>query len=152
MAVGGNEVEISELFVKPVPAKEYKDSSRILSKSICILQCDFSQLIFKYFFSDLDKEKYDKFKTKQEKDRQEEEDRKQMEKRSKKKRKHSRSRSRSKDRSDRSEKKKSSKSKRRSEEREIKREGWLYPHLRVRCIDSHFKDGQYYKQKVRRTT
>lgn len=99
-------------------------------------------------FSNLDKEKYDKFKTKQEKDRQEEEDRKQMEKRSKKKRKHSRSRSRSKERSDKSEKKKSSKSKRRSEEREIKREGWLYPHLRVRCIDSHFKDGQYYKQKV----
>ena len=31
MAVGGNEVDISELFLKPVNAKEYRDSSRVLS-------------------------------------------------------------------------------------------------------------------------
>jgi len=32
MAVGSNEVEMSELFLKPVSAKEYRDSARILSK------------------------------------------------------------------------------------------------------------------------
>lgn len=32
MAVGGNQVDVSELFLKPVSAKEYKDSSRVLSK------------------------------------------------------------------------------------------------------------------------
>jgi hypothetical protein len=32
MAVGSNELEMSELFLKPVSAKEYRDSARILSK------------------------------------------------------------------------------------------------------------------------
>lgn len=32
MAVGGNEVEVNELLLKPVTAKEYKDSARVLSK------------------------------------------------------------------------------------------------------------------------
>jgi hypothetical protein len=31
MAVGSNELEMSELFLKPVSAKEYRDSARILS-------------------------------------------------------------------------------------------------------------------------
>ena len=33
MAVGNNEIEMSELFLKPVSAKEYRDSSRVLSKT-----------------------------------------------------------------------------------------------------------------------
>lgn len=32
MAVGSNEIEISELFLKPVTVKEYRDSARVLSK------------------------------------------------------------------------------------------------------------------------
>lgn len=31
MAVGNSEIEVSELFIKPVTAKEYRDSSRVLS-------------------------------------------------------------------------------------------------------------------------
>ena len=46
MAVGGNEVDISELFLKPVNAKEYRDSSRVLSIKIIIIFCQlFSTLI-----------------------------------------------------------------------------------------------------------
>lgn len=32
LTLGSNEVEVSELFLKPVSAKEYRDSARVLSK------------------------------------------------------------------------------------------------------------------------
>lgn len=37
LAVGNNEVEMSELFLKPVTIKEYRDSSRVLSKAFFLL-------------------------------------------------------------------------------------------------------------------
>jgi hypothetical protein len=55
------------------------------------------------------------------------------------------SRSRSRERRD---EKKESRSKKPSKVSEEKREPWLHPLLRVRCVDSSFKDGQFYKQKV----
>ena len=56
------------------------------------------------------------------------------------------SRSRSRERRD---EKKESRSKKPSKGSDNeKREPWLHPLLRVRCVDSSFKDGQFYKQKV----
>ncbi|XP_046651868.1 G-patch domain and KOW motifs-containing protein-like [Daphnia pulicaria] len=126
MAVGSNELEMSELFLKPVSAKEYRDSARILNK-----------------------EKYDEYKTKQDKERNEKE---RNDRESRKKRKHSRSpshRSRRSGSRERRDEKKESRSKNRSSKgSDEKREPWLHPLLRVRCVDSSFKDGQFYKQKM----
>uniref|UniRef100_A0A0P5MGM2 G patch domain and KOW motifs-containing protein n=1 Tax=Daphnia magna TaxID=35525 RepID=A0A0P5MGM2_9CRUS len=129
MAVGSNEIEISELFLKPVTVKEYRDSARVLNK-----------------------EKYDEYKTKQEKERSEKEKRDHD---SRKKRKHSRSprhgsrrRSSSRERREIRDDKKDSRSKKPSKSSDVKREPWLHPLLRVRCVDSSFKDGQFYKQKM----
>jgi hypothetical protein len=86
MAVGSNELEMSELFLKPVSAKEYRDSARILSK-LNLFQAKFLLEINHLFYLS-DKEKYDEYKTKQDKERNEKE---RNDRESRKKRKHSRS-------------------------------------------------------------
>lgn len=78
------------------------------------------------------------------------EDKKKREKKSKKNRHRSRSRSRS--RSPEKERRKhAEKKKEKIKEKEKVKESstaWLYPLLRVRCVDSDFKSGKHYKKKV----
>lgn len=87
MAVGNNEVEMSELFLKPVSIKEYRDSARVLSKKDDTLYVNNPHILNWKII--LDKEKYDEYKTKQEKERKEKEKRDEDGSR-RKKRRHSR--------------------------------------------------------------
>jgi len=125
LAIGNsNVIALSEFFLKPVTAKEYKDSSRVLNK-----------------------EKYDEYKAKQDQENAKQEDRKKDGSSKKKKRRRSRSRSSSRERkSDRKSEKKSTSADKRK--RDARDEAWLHPLLRVRCIDSKFKEGKYFKEKM----
>lgn len=145
MALGGNVASIAELCLKPVSAKEYKDSSRILNK-----------------------DKYEEYRSKQEKARQKEEEeeteRRRREKKKERHRHHSRSRSRSRsqdrdrDRDRKSKKSKKNKKKSRrngssggsedDEEAAGARRHWLHSQLRVRCIDPKLQGGRHYTKKM----
>jgi len=130
LAIGNSDVvSVTELFLKPVTAKEYKELSRFLNQ-----------------------EKYAKFKAEQDRENAEKtEERRKRDGHSKKRSKRSRSRSRdrTRDRSGSRERKSDKKSSSADKHgRDEKPRAWLYPMLRVRCIDSKFKDGKYYKTKM----
>lgn len=134
LALNGERITISQMQICLVSKEDFKKNSKYISQSFLPLFLVRLFLIYSNFLSD--KSKADKYKEDEEKKREK------SSKERKKKREKSRSRSR--------ERKEEKRRKRHEEEasKSSERPPWIMPHLRVRVVDSKYKKGRFYKEKV----